>query len=166
MNRSERVDGIANLGELGEHFARVLAAKQGAVVPPANAFRKDVEIGVDPDRCRMIEDERARAFVHERAAACRNDLRPTVDQSGDHAPFPVTKMCLAEALEDFRDGQACCLFDLMICVDERNAEPLRKTAADRCLADTHQADENDGASNSPLGQFRFTVHRAGGYTQP
>ena len=87
-----------------------------------------------------------------------DDLLPYLQVSAG-VPAEPGWVNLAEALEDFRRGQARSVLDGRVAVDEGQAEPLRKAAAHRRLARPHEADEDDWAIET-LGEF---MH-ARGYT--
>ena len=72
-------------------------------------------------------------------------MRRTGQQAGDHPALAGAELGLAEALEELRDRAAGRALDLVVGVDERQAELERQPLADRALAGAHQAHEGHGA---------------------
>ena len=132
-DRCQRVDRVADLGQLVERLARIAAAQQRAGVAPPDPVGEHRGIGIEPDRQRRFEDQRARLVVDEGAAAGRDHLGRAVDQPGDHAALPVAEMRLAEALEDIGDRHAGRRLDLLIGIDKGQPHPLRPAGGRRSI---------------------------------
>jgi hypothetical protein len=67
--------------------------------------------------------------------------------------------------EDFRDGLAGRDLDLMVGVDENEAELLGEAAADCRLAGAHEADQHDGMAIEALtDESGILAERAAGHT--
>ena len=72
--------------------------------------------------------------------------RAVLEQAADHAALAVAEGRLAEAREDLLDRAARGALDLVVGVDEVEAEALREAPPDRGLARAHQPDEHDAAT--------------------
>ena len=70
-------------------------------------------------------------------------LGPSLEQTGDHPALAVAKIGFAEPLEDFGDRHLRAGLDLVVGVDERQAELVGEALADRGLAGPHHADQHD-----------------------
>ncbi len=136
------IDGIAVFDQLAHHAFRVRALQQRTGGALADAAHQHVEIGLEPERDGMVADQPARLRLDERAAAGGDDALALADQPRQHPPLAVAEIGFAMGGEDFGDGHAMGGFDLVIRIDEGQAEPLRETPADRGLARSHHADEN------------------------
>ena len=91
----------------------------------------------------MAGDRRPRLRVHEGAAARRQHLRAVFQHAQDDALLQRPELGLAIALEQFGNAHARHAFDLLVAVDEGQAQRRRDLAADRRLAGAHQADKDD-----------------------
>ena len=145
MDRGKRIDRIAHRSELAQHRPRVLTAQQWTVIPTRNALRQSVEIGIEPNGRGPFEDQCPGFFIHECAATGRDHLGGTVDQAGDYAAFAIAEMCFAKSLKDFGNRQPRRNFDFMISVNKWQAKPHTQSPPDRCFADAHQPNQNNGA---------------------
>ena len=100
MDRRQRVKGISNLSEFGEHGLGVAAAQQRARVAALDAVSEDFGDGMKPYRYCLIEDQLARLLLEEGTAAGCDHLGRAVEQPGDDAAFAVAEIGLAETIED------------------------------------------------------------------
>ena len=148
----ERVGRAALLEQTSQRRLGIGGLQQRPVRSLAHAAHQDVEVRLQPDRDALGSDPFARRRVHERAAAGRKHLGSLVEQAGDHLALAVAEIGLAEALENFGDRHPRAGLDLRVGVDERQAEPLRQTAADGGLAGAHHADQHDRTPGERPGQ--------------
>src|SRR3546814_18961101 len=116
------------------------------MVSSPDALHQSVDVGVEPHRYSLVQNEGACLLVHERAAAGGDHLRFPVDQPGDDPPLAVAEMRLAELLEDFADGAARRRLYLVIGLEERQPEPHRQAAAKRGFARPQQTEPADAAN--------------------
>ena len=99
--------------------------QQRPVVAPARraaAAGRDRRAARPRRRARVISARVSR--VHEGAAAGRQHVRRVVEQARDHPALAVAERRLAVAREDLGDGAAGRRLDLVVGVDEGQAEPL------------------------------------------
>lgn len=160
----KRVHRIANSRELAQYGGRVLASEQWPVVSPLDPLGQRVDRCIDPDRFCAGEDQFASLGMHERPAACRNDLGPTIDQPRNHSALSVAKLFLAKTFEDFRDRHARRRLDLMIGINERDVQALGQPFAHSRFANAHHPDQHDRSGKLQMDRGRVGIH-AGGYTQ-
>ena len=69
-------------------------------------------------------------------------------QPGDHPALAVAKRRFAVDFENVRDRASRSVFDLLVGIHERHSDPAGESAADRALACSHQAHEDDRAIDS------------------
>ena len=98
----------------------------------------------------MVADQLARLRLDEGAAAGGDDALALADQPRQHPPFAVAEIGFAMRGENFGDGHAMGGFDLVVGIDEGEAEPLREPPADRRLARAHHADEDQRPSGQTV----------------
>ena len=139
----ERVGRAAFFEQLAQRRLGVVGAQQRPVGALAHAAQQGLELRFQPHRHAALGDAPARLLVEEGAAAGRQHLGAVVEQTGDHAALAVAKVRFAEALEDLGDRHLRAGFDLVVGVDEGEAELLGEPFADRGLARPHHADEHD-----------------------
>src|SRR3546814_14838311 len=65
------IDGVADRGEFAEHLAWVAILEQRAVAAPADALDEGRDVGVEPQRQAVIQDQFACRVVDEGADAGR-----------------------------------------------------------------------------------------------
>ena len=118
------VDRIALLHEPRENFSRIALAQQRPVGALLHPVEQHVEFGAQPHGERPGLHQPPRLRVHVGAAAGRQDARRLLQQPGDHPPFAGAELLLTKAFEEFGDGTARRALDLVVCVDEREAESL------------------------------------------
>src|SRR3546814_8811787 len=118
------------------------------MVSSPDALHQSVDVGVEPHRYSLVQNEGACLLVHERAAAGGDHLRFPVDQPGDDPPLAVAEMRLAELLEDFADGAARRRLYLVIGIEERQPEPYGQAAAKPGFARPHQHEADERARQS------------------
>ena len=139
------VERVAHGRERFEQGRRLAVLEQGPGVSAGDSLRQSRDIGVEPDCDAFLEDQRPRARVDEGAAAGRNHLGRAADQPGDHAPFAVSEARLAEPFEHLGDIMLGDPLDLLVGIDEGEAEALGQPPAHGRLAGPHQADQDDAA---------------------
>lgn len=167
MDRRKRIDRVSHCGEVTQHGARVSSGEQRAVVSSGNPFRKGVDIGVQPDRGRLRQDQLARFAVHEGATPSGYDAGRAVDKPSDHAPFAIAEMSFAEPFENLADRQAGRGFDLVVCVYEGHVQSTRQPPTYGRFSDAHQADQHDGSTDQRRAQRgRMTAHERGAIQRP
>src|SRR3954452_10079462 len=114
-----RIDWLA-LGKQPPHRGdRIRRLQKRARRAPAYAPHQRLDIGLEPDRNRILGDARAGRLVHERAAAGRHDPGPAGEHTRHDAPFAIAEMILAVTGENIGDRHARRLDDLLIDIDER-----------------------------------------------
>src|SRR3546814_4841025 len=91
------IDGVADRGEFAEHLAWVAILEQRAVAAPADALDEGRDVGVEPQRQAVLQDQCACLVVDEGAAAGREDQWPTRAQPRDHPALAIAEMSFAEA---------------------------------------------------------------------
>src|SRR6266566_3525627 len=73
--------------------------------------------------------------------------------------FELAEECLAEALEDLRDGEAARLFDALVEIDKAPRELPREERTNGSLAGTHEAGErNNRHARSKAARSRCSCH--------
>jgi hypothetical protein len=73
--------------------------------------------------------------------------------------FELAEECLAEALEDLRDGEAARLFDALVEIDKAPRELPREERTNGSLAGTHEAGErNNRHAGSKAARSRCSCH--------
>src|SRR5205807_341275 len=71
----------------------------------------------------------------------------------------LAEECLAEALEDLRDGEAARLFDALVEIDKAPRELPREERTNGSLAGTHEAGErNNRHARSKAARSRCSCH--------
>ena len=119
---------------------------------PPDAVEQDIEIGAQPHGQCLGTHQRPRLGVHIGAAAGRQHMRRFVEQAGDDAALAGAELGLAVFLEELADRAAGRMLDLVVGIDERQAEARGQPLADRALARTHQPYEGDGARHGKGGK--------------
>ena len=102
----------------------------------------DVDVGLEPDRHRLVGNPPPGILPHEGAAAGRQHRRPCFEKAGDHPRLAVAKIRFAIGVENIRDRHAVGQLDLGIGVDEGNAELLGEKPPDRGFSRPHQSDKD------------------------
>lgn len=164
MNGGECIDGVALPCEFGQDLTRVLAFEQGAAVASRNPLHQHIDIGVEPDRYRLVEDQGSRLRVHERAASRRDNVAALLDQTRDDPPFPISKAVFAEMCENFRYRHAGGGGDFLIRVDEGKPQSRGEPSTNCRFSRTHHPYENDRAMIPSLCRFPVPLHDGRGYT--
>ena len=131
-------------GEALEHGLGIAIAKLGARIAARGAFGEDIDRCIQPDGYRALVQQLARARIDKGAAARRDHPNLTLDQPRDEPPFPIAKVALAIAFEDFGGGETGRVLDRTVAVDEGQAETLGQAPPDRRFSNTHQSDQHDG----------------------
>ena len=121
---------------------------------PPHAPPQHVEIGLEPQRDRVLRDARARLVVQEGAPTGGDHLRAAGEQARHDAALAVAKIGLAVLLEDFRNRHAGCPLDLAIGVDEVEPEAPGEAAPGGALAASHQPDHDDRATRERRNEAR------------
>jgi hypothetical protein len=160
---------VAGPGEAIEQFDRIPVLEQGPVISSGHTLGQRLDIGVEPHGDAAFEDQGPGPLVDERTAAGRDNLKRTIDQSGDNAALAVAEAALAMAVENLGNGTAGSLFDLVVGIDEREPEALREPTSDGRFSSPHQADQDYasiGASIGPMGEnitgsVTCIIHSAG-----
>lgn len=137
------IHGPAFLGETRESFRTITMTKERAVVSAARPFGQDVNGRVEPDRYCTLVEQLARTGIDESAASGRDDPHGTVDESRYQPALAVAEIAFAELLEKLRSTNSRGLLDLVIAVNEWQAEPLGQPSANRGLACAHESDKHD-----------------------
>ena len=153
------IDRIALLDQPPQRLRRIDVLEQRTIAAALDPAVEDLEGGAQPDRNSLGADRRAGVGVHERAAAGGQHLRAALQEPRDHARLAGAEIRLAVGGEDFRDGHAGGFFDLDVGIDERNAEPAGKPAADRRLARAHHADQHHRAAAQRCAERRLRLRR-------
>src|SRR3546814_15741659 len=120
---------VADGGEFAQHRARIAVLEQRTMVSSPDALHQSVDVGVEPHRYSLVQNEGACLLVHERAAAGGDHLRFPVAQPGDDPPLAVADMRLAELLEAFADGAARPRLYPLLGLEERQPQPPGTAAA-------------------------------------
>jgi len=98
---------------------------KGRSVAARDTAQQQIEIGAQPDGDRPLADQRPGARIHEGAAARCQHMNRIVEQPGDDAGARRRgNSRLAMALEDLRDGASRRALDLMIGIDEGQAQAV------------------------------------------
>jgi len=139
----EGVGRAALFEQLAQRRLGVVGAQQRPVRALAHTAQQGLELRLQPHRHAALGDAPARLLVEEGAAAGRQHLGAVVEQTGDHPALAVAKIRLAEPLENLGDRQLGAGLDLVVGVDEGQAELHGEPFADRGLAGPHHADEHD-----------------------
>ena len=124
---------------------------------PSDAFQQQGQRRADPDREAAGADQRSGLAVHEGAAAGGEHDPGAIQQAADDPALHVAEGGLAEALEDFANAASRRGLDLLVRIDEGQAERLGQAAADGGLAGPHQAHEHDAAAPQVSGQVGSQV---------
>ena len=139
------IDGVTLVHQARENLPGIALAQQRPVGALAHPVVQHLEVGAQPDGDGVLAHQGARLGIHVGAAAGRQHVCRPGQQARDHAAFAGAELGLAEAFEELRDRAAGRALDLVVGVDERQAEAQRQALADRALAGAHQADQGDGA---------------------
>src|SRR3546814_5306661 len=75
------IDGVADRGEFAEHLAWVAILEQRAVAAPADALDEGRDVGVEPQRQAVLQDQCTCLVVDEGAAAGRSEEHTSELQS-------------------------------------------------------------------------------------
>ena len=104
---------------------------------------------------RAASRSRFSAQEHRAAAGREHDARGR-GQLVDHVALADAEALFALALEDVGDVDARARLDLGIAVGERQPEPAGELPANRRLAGTHRADEEDTTLRAARGRSPLT----------
>lgn len=138
----------------------ILALHQRPVAAAADAFGKQLELGIEPDDDAPFKQQGAGGRIDEGTPARGNHLARLIDQAGNHTPLAIPEMRFAITLENLCDAESCGRLDLVIGVGEGKSQPPRQRPPDRRFARAHQPDEND----RPFVAQRRNLHDRG-YTE-
>ena len=144
------IDRIALFDEPRHDGGRIVVIEQRPVGAAAHALHEQGKIGTQPDRNAGFANATAGFLVHEGAAAGRHDLGAAVEQSGDDLALAFAEIGLAMIGEDLGNALSGGEFDLVVGIDEGNAELFGEPAADGGLAGAHQADKDDRVIAQPV----------------
>ncbi len=144
------VEGGALLVEARQCGQRVAMGQQGPLGAAGDAAEQGRQGAAQPDRDRAFAHQPAGARIDHGAAAGGDHRLGPGDQARDHAALACAELGLAVAGEDFRHRAAGGALDLVVGVDEGEAEADRELAADRGLAGSHQAHEDQRAAAEPV----------------
>jgi len=154
------VGGPPLLREPLERGATIAVSKHWPGITPAGTLGEDVDRGIEPDGYRPLVEELSGSGIDICAATSRDNPDLPVDQPRDDAALAVAEIVFAEPLEDLPGGKAGSVLDRLVAIDEREAEPARKPAADGRFPGSHQADEN----NRPVQTLAELLHGLGLYS--
>src|SRR5580704_3655286 len=139
------VDRITLLQKRPQGLLGVAALQKRTMRAFAHAAPEHVLIRFKPNRYSRRGDPGPCLLVHEGAAATGKHTRAVAQQTRHDAALSVAERVLSVPRENFCDRQARRGFDLLIGIDEFEAELLRETPAGRGLARSHESDEDNRA---------------------
>ena len=137
------VDRLARFEQAADGRCRVRGLQQRPVGAAPDALHDHVDVGLEPDRDRLVADAVAGLLAHEGAAAGGDHGRAAVEQPRDHPRLAIPEIRLAMGFENIRDRHAGRRLDLDIGIEKRQAQPGRQPPADGRLAGAHHADQHD-----------------------
>ena len=139
----ERIDRVALVHQVFQRLLGVLGLQQRPMIALVDPLPQYLEIGLQPHRDATALDLLARLLVDEGAAASRNDPRTGAQQALDDPRLEGAELLFAIGGKEFADRHARDALDLIVGVDEGQPELVCGHAADRRLAGSHQADEDE-----------------------
>ena len=143
--RDFTVQRIALRHELGELATGVRCLQQRAVAVVARAVPEFVDARSQVDHgATGVERCTVRRIEHGAAAGCEDHTAQS-REFVDHCRLAGTESGLALDIEDDRNLDARACLDLVVGVEEGEAETLREQLADRRLAGAHETHEEDVA---------------------
>ena len=84
-----------------QNFARVALCQKRPIIFARCALNQRVDVSIKPDHNCAFEHQLAGFRIDEGTTACCNDFARAIQQTGNHAPFPISEMRFAKFLEDF-----------------------------------------------------------------
>ena len=113
-----RIDRTARRDELPQGRSGIAGREQRPIVATPDALDQHVKLGVEPNRNTLVGNSRPRCGIEVRAAAGGEDLRPPIEQTGDHARFAGAEVRFAVGRKNVGDRHAGRLLDLGIRIDD------------------------------------------------
>ena len=119
---------------------RNAASAQSAAAAAAGSAHQDVEFDAQPNGHAGRCDQGPGLRVHEGAAAGGHDLRPFLQQPGNHLFLDIAKGLFAVKLEDVIDGTGGRLDDFFVGIDEGHVQFFCQFPPDTSFPGPHETD--------------------------
>jgi hypothetical protein len=142
MHVRGRINRVAYLAKFGEHLNRIATGQQGPVIPTRYALGEYLDVGIEPDRERLVKDKRPGLVIDKSTAACRDNLWGTLDEARNHSAFTIPEIGLAEFFEYFGDAHSGGALDFFIGIDKIHAQSGSQPLADAGFPHSHHADKH------------------------
>ena len=115
---------IASLGLIPQNLDWVSSGQQRPVVFARYSAGQNLKVGLQPNRDGPGFDQGAGFRVHERTAACRQNVGRFIQQSCDNPPLPLSKRRFPKVSKDVGDGTPRRRLDLLIGIFERQIQGI------------------------------------------